>query len=268
MAMITNRLLLAILLGSIPVTAGCHSSDGPTIDTALNEYENGSISLAKLDAQEIYQRGGSDAPEAAWVIGLCDYRHGRMVAAREAFQLAASSPSPELSARAKAMIGQTLLEDGQPAAAAIQFEHAWPELRGDDRASCATHAATAWALAGRDDLASEWARKSRLAPTPPTSTLAADQTRTSPARNDDGTFTLQFGAFKKAEGARRAQEQLTGMSNRSGLGAPRIRTRTDRHGGTLYLVQLGSFETRQQAIRASRSLAPDSLMVVTVDTTS
>lgn len=266
MTMIPNRLLLAILLSSITLAAGCHSSDGPTIDSALGEYENGSISLAKFDAQEIYQRGGSDAPEAAWIIGLCDYRHGRMVAAREAFQLAASSPSPELSARAKAMIGQTLLEDGQPAAAAVQFEHAWPELRGDDRTSCATHAATAWALAGRDDLASEWARKSRLAPAPTTDALVATRNATASTSSEDGSFTLQFGAFKKAEGARRAQKQLTDMSSRSGLGAPRIRTRTDRHGGTLYLVQLGSFETRQQAIRASRSLAPESLLVVTVDT--
>ena len=84
----------------------------------------------------------------------------------------------------------------------------------------------------------------------------------------DGPFTLQAGAYKKVDGARRAQEQLSGTASRAGIGQTSIRTRTDRHGGTLYLVHIGSFETRQQAIAASRALGQQDVMVVTVDTSS
>ena len=245
---------------------GCQTHTSPTIESASGMYENGSISLAKRDAQLIYERGGPDAREAAWLIGLCDYRHGRTTAARAAFELAADSPDATLSARAKAMIGQTLLEDGQPAAAAVQFEHAWPELRGDDQAKCAQHAATAWSQAGRPDLAQQWQTRTRESQS--TASQVAANRSSSTGATSRGNYTLQAGAYKQVDGARRAKEQMTRVGARAGIGPAHIRTRTDRHGRTLYLVQIGSFETRQQALSASRGLTTHEMMIVTVDPTS
>ena len=245
---------------------GCHSQGGPTIESASRQYENGSISLAKRDAQRIYEQGGDDAPEAAWLIGLCDYRHGRTTAARAAFELAASASDPVLAARAKAMIGQTLLEDGQPAAAAVQFEHAWPELRGDDRSNCAQHAATAWSQAGRPDLAQQWQDRTSIDYGSTAGVTANLGSSTGP--DTTGNYTLQAGAYKKVDGARRAKDMMTRVAARAGFGPASIRTRTDRHGRMLYLVQIGSFETRQQAISASRGMGDHELMIVTVDPSS
>ncbi len=256
----------ASMIIAASLLTGCQPQGGPTIDSASRQYENGSISLAKRDAQRIYERGGNDGPEAAWLIGLCDYRHGRTTAARAAFELAADSPDPVLAARAKAMIGQTLLEDGQPAAAAVQFEHAWPELRGDDRSNCARHAATAWSQAGRPDLARQWQDRITSSSGSTTNVTANMGSSTGPERA--GNYTLQAGAFKKVDGARRAKDMMTRVAAGSGFGPASIRTRTDRHGRTLYLVQIGSFETRQQAITASRGMDEHELMIVTVDPSS
>jgi len=264
----TTPILLSITISCLlTALTGCSHHDGASMEAAIDQYENGAISLAKIKAQSVYEQGGPQAPEAAWLIGLCDYRHGRTTAARAAFELAAASPDPELSARAKAMIGQTLLDDGQPAAAAVQFEHAWPDLAGEDRARCAAHAATAWSQVGRDDLAMQWVERSRLPATPATDGVLANQ----PERTNQpaaGPFTLQAGAYKKPDGAQRAREQLSRVVSRAGIGQTSIRTRTDRHGGTLYLVHIGSFSTRQQAIAASRALGQQEVMVVTVDTSS
>jgi len=265
----TTPFLISITISCIlPALSGCSHDDGTAMQAAVDQYENGAISLAKIKAQSVYEQGGPQAPEAAWLIGLCDYRHGRTTAARAAFELAAASPDPELSARAKAMIGQTLLDDGQPAAAAVQFEHAWPDLAGEDRASCATHAANAWSQVGRDDLAMQWADRSRLPTTPTTDAVLANQPEHTSQPGAAGPFTLQAGAYKKADGAQRARDQLSRAVSRAGIGQTSIRTRTDRHGGTLYLVHIGSFSTRQQAIAASRALGQQDVMVVTVDTSS
>lgn len=258
-----NRSTGSVVLLALSLLLGCQQHDGATIESATRQYENGSISLAKRDAQRIYEQGGPHTAEAAWLIGLCDYRHGRTTAARAAFELAASSDDPVLSARSKAMIGQTLLEDGQPAAAAVQFEHAWPELKGEDRSRCAQHAATAWSQAGRPDLAQQWIARTRTTASPGT-TVAANRSTTTGAPSN-GMFTLQAGAYKKADGAKRAKEQMSRVAARAGIGPASIRTRMDRHGGMLYLVQIGSFETRQQAISASRGLPGHEVMVVTVD---
>ena len=212
---------------AMALLTGCQTHTTPTIESASGMYENGSISLAKRDAQLIYERGGPDAQEAAWLIGLCDYRHGRTTAARAAFELAADSSNAPLAARAKAMIGQTLLEDGQPAAAAVQFEHAWPELRGDDRSKCAQHAATAWSQAGRPDLAQQWQSRTREAHTSASQVTANRSSST--GTSSGGSYTLQAGAYKQVDGARRAKEQMTRVGARAGIGPASIRTRTDRH---------------------------------------
>ena len=217
----TVTILLSISISClVPTLTGCHQHDGAAMEAAVTQYDNGAISLAKIKAQKVYEQGGPQTSEAAWLIGLCDYRHGRTTAARAAFELASASPDPELSARAKAMIGQTLLEDGQPAAAAVQFEHAWPELTGDDRSRCATHAATAWSQAGRDDLATQWIARSTQPATPPARNVVANHSIQTIPLTSDGPFTLQAGAYKKVDGARRAQEQLSEPRHEPESGRP------------------------------------------------
>ena len=138
---------------------GCSSSRTSSLQPAFQDYEAGHLSIARLEAKRVFERDDADKYEAAWVIGLCNQRLGSDSAALAAFETASKSPDPALSARARAMVGQCLVESGQPAVAAVHFEHAWPELKGEDRRQCARYAAQAWREAGREDRAELWASR-------------------------------------------------------------------------------------------------------------
>jgi tetratricopeptide (TPR) repeat protein len=256
---ICRHFAAGLILTSVAFLGGCSSSSSTaSLEPAMQHYEEGSLSLAKMEAQQIYQRKDGDRWEAAWVIGLCNQRLGRMTAARINFELASDSPDTELAARARAMLGQNLMESGQPEAAAIQFEHAWPNLTGEDRRQCAEHASNAWAAAGRQDQAERW---QSLADTP--EYVASDpSTTTSTTSTARGRFTIQSGAYRDADGAKRARIDLASRADNAGFDEPVIRTRTDRHGATLYLVQMGTFQSRHAAQTAMRSLRDRDLIVV------
>lgn len=263
--MTLTRLPGLVAIAILAMATGCQSSHSTDLQAAIDHYDSGSLTLAKIESQRIYEQGGTEAPEAAWLIGLCDYRLGRQVAARSAFALATDSPDPVLAARARAMIGQSYMDDDQPAAAAIQFEHAWPHLSGEDRRKCAEHAASAWARAGRADMVAMWSKR---ADEPVETTTVVTTSSTSIQTEDPGAFTIQVGAFKKQDGARQASRELNRMANGTSLGASTIRTRTDRHGSTLYLVQIGSFDSRHAARNAARDLTQREVMIVTVGSTT
>ncbi len=246
-------LVLACLL-----VLGCGSSRTSSLQPAIQDYEAGHLSIAQLQAKRILKRDDAEKYEAAWVIGLCNQRLGNDSAALEAFQMASRSPDPALSARARAMVGQCLVESGQPAVAAVQFEHAWPELKGEDRRQCARYAVLAWREAGREDRAELWTTRlddtgePRLdAPAPlPIEGLMPER------------FTLQAGAFRDEGGALRACDDLARPAQRAGVTPPTVRSRTDRHGSTLYLVHVGSFYSRNDAAKARRDFKGRDMIVV------
>ena len=251
---------IGLVLTALGITAGCStSSTTASLDPAMKHYEAGSLTLAKMEAQRIYERQDGDRWQAAWVIGLCNQRLGRMTAARVDFELAADSPDPTLAAKARAMLGQNLMDSGQPELAAIQFEHAWPDLTGEDRRQCAEHASNAWAAAGRQDQAKRW---QTLADTPDHPETGSTTSYTATSNDTHGRFTIQAGAYRDADGAQRARTSLATRTSTAGFDAPTIRTRTDRHGTTLYLVQVGSFKSRHAAQTAMRSLRDRNLIVV------
>jgi hypothetical protein len=256
----SRHFTIGLVLTVLGCTAGCSSSSSTaSLDPAMQHYEAGSLSLAKMEAQRIYERQDGDRWQAAWVIGLCNQRLGRMTAARVDFELAADSPDPTLAAKARAMLGQNLMDSGQPELAAIQFEHAWPNLTGEDRRQCAEHASNAWAAVGRQDQAQRW---QALADTPEHSGTTTTAAVTSDTPATHGRFTIQAGAYRDADGAQRARSDLASRASTAGFDAPTIRTRTDRHGTTLYLVQVGNFQSRHAAQSAMRSLRDRNLIVV------
>jgi len=237
---------------------GCSSSRTSSLQPAFQDYEAGHLSIARLEAKRVFERDDADKYEAAWVIGLCNQRLGSDSAALAAFETASKSPDPALSARARAMVGQCLVESGQPAVAAVHFEHAWPELKGEDRRQCARYAAQAWREAGREDRAELWASRlddsgeaQHYIPAPvPIEGVARER------------FTLQAGAFRDEGGARRACNELAMPAERAGVTTPIVRSRTDRHGSTLYLVHVGSFMSRNDAARARRDFKNMDMIVV------
>ena len=254
---IPRRLVHLSLCCTFAMT-GCQSNSSTGMTSALREYDNNALSVANLEARKVYDRNDADRWEAAWIMGLCNQRLGQFDAARSNFEIASKSPDQLLRARARAMLGQNMLQAGHAEAAAIQFEHAWPDLSGNDRRKCAQHAVDAWTQAGRDDHASRWKKlASNPDPASPPPYTASTNTVSS-----EGTFHLQAGAYRDADGAKRAQGELVSLARKAGVQAPVIRTRTDRHGGTLYLVQVGMFQTRNDADVARRSMRNLNLIVV------
>jgi len=237
---------------------GCGSSRTSSLQPALQDYEAGHLSIARLEAKRILERDDAEKYEAAWVIGLCNQRLGNNSAALDAFQTASRSPDPTLSAQARAMVGQCMVESGQPAVAAVQFEHAWPELKGEDRRQCARHAVLAWREAGREDRAELWTARLDDTGEPQHDTPASLPIEgVMPQR-----FTLQAGAFRDKGGARRACDELARPAERAGVASPIVRSRTDRHGSTLYLVHVGSFFSRNDATKARRDFKGMDMIVV------
>ncbi|MBM43587.1 MAG: hypothetical protein CMJ36_01040 [Phycisphaerae bacterium] len=249
-----SLLALACLL-----LAGCSSQRSSSLQPAIQEYDAGHLSLARLKARRVLQRDDADSYEAAWIMGLCSQRLGDNAAALESFEVASGSPEPLLAARARAMAGQCLVNAGQPAVAAVQFERAWDELQGEDRRQCAEHAVNAWREAGREDRARLWAARvddtGNPGPRPRASTEALES-------QSSGRFTLQAGAYRDEGGARRACDDLLRSARNAGVSTPVVRTRMDRHGATLYLVHVGSFTSRNHAAMARREFESMDMIVV------
>ena len=253
---IPRRIIQLTLCLSFAFT-GCQTTNSSSLDSAIDDYDNNALSVAKMEARKVYDRDDDDRWEASWIMGLCNQRLGELVDARANFEFAATSPDATLAARARAMLGQNMLQAGQAEAAAIQFEHAWPDLTGSDRRECAQHAAAAWAQAGQDDQARRW---NQLA----ANVSSIDHMPRGSTQEDEGLFHLQIGAYRDVDGAKRAQGALVAAARHAGVNAPVIRKRTDRHGGTLYLVQVGEFQTRAEADAARRSMRSHNLIVVAV----
>ena len=240
------------------VLLGCSSSRTSSLQPAVQEYDSGHLSLARIEAKRVFDRGEADKYEAAWVMGLCNQRLGNNTAALESFKEASKSPDQMLSARARAMTGQCLVESGQPAVAAVQFEHAWNVLKGEDRGQCAQQAVVAWRQAGWEDRAQLW-----MARVDDTGETRHDTTSPPPLHEaQQGRFTLQAGAYQDEDGAHRACDNLARPAQRAGVSSPVVRSRTDRHGTTLYLVHVGSFPSRNEAASARRDFKYTDMIVV------
>ena len=89
--------LIAILL----LAAGCETT--PTATTSLSNatarYQAGDLDAARSIATPLVRHDGTESDEAAWIIGLCDYRQDRMTAARERFRYVTTGPNTSLAAQ-------------------------------------------------------------------------------------------------------------------------------------------------------------------------
>ena len=65
-----RHILLALTMLGFASATGCSSSSSSAgLGPAMKHYDDGSLSLAKMEAQQVYQRQDGDHWEAAWIIG-------------------------------------------------------------------------------------------------------------------------------------------------------------------------------------------------------
>ena len=243
------RFLIA-LITALTIT-GCNTPQGTSsaISLASAQYESGKFDQARRVAQPLLTSTSPESDQAAWIIGLCDYRQKRMQQARKQFRFVASGSDRALSAQARVMLAQIDLADGKPSLCLASLDRAWSNLPQQYRRRASEIGVAAAKTLGDTKAEAQWLDRMPSAPTRTTPELASLRER----------FTLQLGAYRSKSSAEKLKANID--QSHSGLGQARIRTRTDRRGDKLYLVQIGSFSTRSAA-KAARGRIPGQESVV------
>lgn len=243
--------ILPALLTMLALTA-CDAPQGKSsaISLASARYESGKFDQARMAAKPLLAKAHPESDQAAWIIGLCDYRQGRLNDARKQFRFVASGPAPDLSAQARVMLAQIELADGKPSMCLASIDRAWPQLPSIHRRRAAEIAVAAAREIDDSAAVNLWLDRMPSAPSRTTPELESLRDR----------FTLQVGAYRNKSSA----EQLKANMNdrNSGLGDATIRTRTDRRGQKLYLVQIGSFSSRSAAKAARGQIRGQDSVIV------
>ncbi len=244
------RILMALLTMLVLTACNAPKSSSSAISLASAQYESGRFDQARLAAQPLLAKANPDSDQAAWIIGLCDYRQGRMVDARKQFRFVASGSAPELSAQARVMLAQIELADGKASMCLANLDRAWPQLPEIHRRRAAEIAVAAAREVDDSSAVNLWLDRMPSAPSRTTPEMASLRDR----------FTLQVGAYRNKTNAEQLKNKMNIHS--SDVGDVMIRTRTDRRGQKLYLVQIGSFSSRSAAKAArGRITGQDSVVV-------
>ncbi|MEE2907221.1 MAG: SPOR domain-containing protein [Planctomycetota bacterium] len=240
---VLSALLLLVACESTP------ASRSP-LTLASARYEAGDFDRARDLAEPLLSQGQPQSDEAAWIVGLCDYRQERLNNARKQFRFITSSSDLALSAQARVMLAQIDLAEGHPSLSLASLARAWPDLPAQHQRRAAELAVAAAQALNDTQAEDRWLARMPAAPSRTTPAIAAIRDR----------YTLQAGAYRNRSGAEQVQFSLNKQD--TPLGDAMIRTRTDRRGQTLYLVQIGSFTTRAAANAARGHVTDTDLVVV------
>ena len=214
-----HHLLRSSILALMAFVCLSCSNRGPTaLDRSLLEYDQGQWIISAMWARKaLHETHTHD--EAAYLLGLCEYRLRHVEKAENWFLEASKSSDEEVRGRAYAMLGIIASSDGDYITAATAFEHAAGDLEGNDRT-----------------LASQWEKATKKG------TIVANS-------EVPIGFTLQFGAYQELENAKAAAAKLDANFNMAGLGNAAIVKEVTQVGRVLFTVQAGSFNSRAAASR-------------------
>ncbi|MAT82015.1 MAG: hypothetical protein CMJ29_10295 [Phycisphaerae bacterium] len=245
-------LRLLMCLTTLILVSGCAASQNNRSPLAMASasYESGDLNRARTLAQPYRSHELPESEEAAWIIGLCDYRQKRLQDAEAEFRFVTTGSDPALAAQARVMLAQIDLSKGNPSLTLSGLARAWPNLPETHRRRAAELAVAAAQAMNDSQAEDQWLSRMPAAPSRTTGELRALRDR----------YTLQAGAYRNRSGAEHLRSKLNEQN--CILGDATIRTRTDRRGDTLYLVQIGSFTTRAAADAARGSLKGTELVVV------
>jgi septal ring-binding cell division protein DamX len=252
---IKRQLIAAIISTGAAVAVGglggCESAQkAGTLQQAIDDYNAQRFVQARDRAKSISDSAKPPAREdAAYIAGLSSFQLGDASEAERQFATASTSSNPQTAARSKAMLGQVRLEQRRPKEAATLLADAYTSLDGPDSRKAALNASIAYQQSGDAASSKKWLDIANGVPT------AVPLTPSVSVEPSGGVgFTLQVGAFKDKERAKRAADEADVLAKREGLGNVRILLRRDERGMPSYLVQFGSFPTRDAAALARTKL--------------
>ena len=209
---------------------GCSNNSPKAMERSLQEYNQGQWSISAMWATKALENKDNQ-DEAAYILGLCEFRMQHVTKAKGWFEQAAKSENETVRGRVSAMLGIIASNDGDYVTAALAFEQATDDLEGIDKTKASSRSAAA------------------KAGTSFASTIS------------NGGYTLQFGAYQNLENAKHAAEKLGSDLRLAGLGSPSIVEEKSAVGKVLFMVQAGSFDSRGAASRCrNRNALPQCIV--------
>ena len=287
--------LISLILPALPLLlTGCNGAQ-QKLDDATRAYDASDWGKAYGDAVSAQNEAQPPMKQhAAFVAGLAAYRQDRFDEARTRFEFAETSSEKDVSGQAKVMLGDLLVRDKRPEAAAAKYDEAATLLTGDgaSRARALASAAREQAKASATPAPAPAATEDDAAGSDPVATASAGKPRKKPAdkpdakakpaskataKKDDNAssgakttaksgkgFTIQCGAYVKESDARQRARELTDDAKRAGLPAPAVKRLTGRDGKKLWIVSIGEFKSRADGKKALAKLKVDHAEVLPV----
>ena len=231
--MLTRLLHLIFAIAFTLALIGCSTNGPKAMERSLEEYNQGQWSISAMWARKALNENGRH-DEAAYLLGLCEFRMQHIPKAKEWFEQVAKSQDKEVRGKATAMLGIIASNSGDYVTAAPAFEQATNDLKGSDKTKASSRFAS-----------------------------AKDGT-TFASTISDGRYTLQFGAYQSLENAKNAAAKLGSDLRLAGLGSPAITEEKSTVGKVLFMVQAGSFDSRGAAARCRKRNALPQCIVTTV----
>ena len=195
--MLTTPLHLIFTIALLMTAFGCSNKGPQAMERSLQEYHQGQWSISAMWARRAMNEDANQ-DQAAYLLGLCEFRMQHIPQAKEWFIQAATSDDEEVRGKASAMLGIIASNNGDYVTAALAFEQATIDFEGTDKTKASTRGATL----GSGSSFSE--------------TLIS------------GAYTLQFGAYKNLENAQNAVEEIEANLRIAGLGNDNSRQHTGR----------------------------------------
>jgi tetratricopeptide (TPR) repeat protein len=227
---ILNIVSIILTLGIL----GCSSTGPKAMERSLQEYNQGQWSISAMWAKKALNEKNNRS-EAAYLLGLCEFRMQRTEKAKAWFLEAAGSNNEDVRGKASAMLGIIASNNNDYVTAALAFEQATADLDGLDKTIASSRAASA--------------------------NSGTSFSSTTP----NSAFTLQFGAYKNLENAQIAAKKLGSHLQLAGLGNASIVEEKSKFGNPLFMVQAGSFNSRATAAKYRNKNALPQCIVTAVE---
>ena len=249
-------LALLVALGGV---SGCRQMQRltPDVREATQAYEAGDYERAFTRGRAVV-RSGPDEQRVlgAYVAGMAARRLGDDDNALRYLREASSASDDELAADAAATLGILYSERARHADAAHALLRAADRYSGENRARAYFHAGIAQQKLGRWPQARTNLILARASSSDPDFWQQVED------QLDVTGYTIQTGAFRDPDNARRAADDLAPRARSVGLSAPRLIRSTDTRGGRVTLVQIGEFATFASARSYRQRLGADGAVIV------
>mgnify|MGYP001330823886 CR=1 FL=1 len=239
---------LVVSLWSAAMAGGC--SSGATGSAAAKgspatvAYEKGDYSTALTEAQNEYRKtSGTRKEAAALTAGLAAHAMGNDAEAERWLTPLVKSTDRQIKARASAALGLIKADAGDHEQAVVLLTDASRSLPGDSGARAEFYAGESYASMGRLDAARAHYRVAKA------KTIDPELKRVLDERLSSGGYTVQLGAFKDEQNARRLASDSASKCAAAGASDPRVVARVRPGAPTLYTVRVGSYATRDEANR-------------------